>query len=168
MAFIKRCAHCDKIMMVQPVLIERKKYCSKDCMNKDRRGKRCSQATEFKEGHRPQTWVPVGSESKSKGYIRVKVAEPNVWRQKSHIIWEEANDKQLPDGWIVRHIDNDPLNDEPENLKAIPRSQHIIETLKDPKIEKHTREQVSKGSKRRWKEHREKQYDTYYWQMENL
>ena len=164
MAFFRRCLCCSKLIVVQPSLLERKKYCSKWCMDKHRRGKSCSPDTEFKKGNRPQTWVPVGSESKTKGYIRVKVANPNVWRQRSHIVWEEANEEPLPEGWIVRHIDEDPLNDAPENLKAMPRSQHIIETLKDPEIEKHTREQVRKGNKRRWKEHREKQYDTYYWQ----
>ena len=164
MAFFKRCLRCDKLILAQPSISKRKKYCSKRCMDKYLRGQRRSPATEFKKGNRPQTWVPVGSESKTKGYIRVKVAEPNIWRQRSHIVWEEANDKTLPDGWIVRHIDGNPLNDAPENLKAMPRSQHIIETLKDPAIEKHTREQVSKGNKRRWKEHREKQYDSYYWQ----
>ena len=164
MAFLRGCLYCSKLIMVQPGLLKRKKYCSKDCMNKYLRGRRRSPATEFKKGNHPQTWVPVGSESKTKGYIRVKVADPNVWRQRSHIVWEEANNESLPGGWIVRHIDGDPLNDTPENLKAMPRSQHIIETLKDPAIEKHTREQVSKGSKRRWKEHREKQYDSYYWQ----
>ena len=131
------------------------------------RGKRRSKKTEFKKGNRPQTWVPVGSETETKGYIRVKVAEPNVWRQRSHVIWEEANRKKLPKSWIVRHIDNDPLNDVPENLKAMPRSKHIIETLKDPAIEKHTREQVSKAGKRRWRIYREKKmekYDTYYWE----
>jgi hypothetical protein len=108
---------------------------------------------------------------KTKGYIRVKVAEPNVWRQRSHIVWEAAHDKILPDGWIVRHLDDDPLNDAPENLEAMPRSKHLLRTLEDPVVEKHTREQVSKGSKRRWKKHRElereeelEQYDSYYWQ----
>lgn len=164
MAFFRRCLYCSRLIMVQPGLLKRKKYCSKDCMDKYRRGKSCSPDTEFKKGNRPQTWVPVGSESNTKGYIRIKVANPNIWRQRSHIVWEEANKELLPEGWIVRHTDNNPLNDAPENLKAMPRSQHIIETLKDPAIEKHTREQVSKGSKRRWKEHREKQYDSYYWQ----
>ena len=164
MGFIKRCAYCSKHIMVRESLLGRKKYCSKDCMDKHRRGKSCSPDTEFKKGNRPQTWVPVGSEVKTKGYIRVKVAEPNIWRQRSHIIWEEANNESLPGGWIVRHIDGDPLNDSPENLKPMPRSQHFIETLKDPVIEKRTREAVSKAGKRRWKEYREKQYDSYYWQ----
>lgn len=155
MGFIKRCAYCSKHIMVRESLLHRKKYCSKECMNKDRRGRHCSQATEFKLGNRPQTWVPVGSESISKGYVRVKVANPNVWRQKSHIIWEEVNGRPLPDGWIVRHIDGDPVNDLPENLKPMPRSRHLIETLKDPVIEKRAREQASKASKRRWKKYRE-------------
>ena len=166
MAFLRRCLRCSKLIMVQPALIERKKYCSKDCMDKSRRGSRCSPDTEFKNGNRPQTWVPVGSESKAKGYIRVKVADPNAWRQRSHIVWEEANNRNLPDGWIVRHLDGDPLNDTPENLKAMSRGNHIVETLRDPDVAKHKLEQVSKGSKRRWKEYRESQYDTYYWETE--
>jgi len=171
MAFIKRCAYCQETIVVLPYQIKRKKYCSKDCQNKDKIGKSVSPATEFKKGNRPQTYVPVGSTSMSKGYLRVKVAEPNIWRQNSHIVWERANKKKLPEGWIVRHLDNDSLNDEPGNLKAMPRSKHILETLKDPMIEKHTREQVSRGNKRRWKIYREKkmqQYDTYYWQLEIL
>ena len=164
MGFIKRCAYCSTVIMVQESLLHRKKYCSKDCLNKAMRGRRRSQATEFKKGDRPKGWVPVGSEVVSKGYVRVKVANPNIWRQKSHIIWEGANGKPLPAGWIVRHIDGDPLNDSPENLKPMPRSQHFIETLKDPAIEKRAREAVSKAGKRRWKEYREKQYDSYYWQ----
>lgn len=158
-------------MLVQPHCFERTKTCSKECQNKQKLGKRNSPATEFKKGNRPQTWVPVGSETITKGYMRVKVAEPNVWRQRSHIAWEKASGESLPEGWIVRHLDRDSLNDDPKNLKAMPRSQHIVETLKDPQIEKRKREGVSKAGKRRWKKYREeqrekklKQYDTYYWE----
>ena len=164
MGFIRRCAYCSTHIMVRESLLHRKKYCSVDCRDKARRGQRCSPDTEFKKGKRPQTWVPVGSESKTEEYIRVKVAEPNVWRQRSHIVWEEANGKPLPEGWILRRIDGDPSNDSPENLKAMPRSRHLQETLVDPEIAKHKLEQLRKASKKRWKAYREKQYDSYYWQ----
>ena len=155
MAFIKRCAHCNKIMMVRPSLLERKKTCSKYCQNQEKIGKRVSLATEFKKGHRPQSSLPVGSEIISKGYARVKVTEPNVWRQKSHIAWEKANGKLLPVGWIVRHIDSDPLNDSPENLVAMSRGKHLNKTLEDPKIKRRKLEQARKATKRRWKRYRE-------------
>ena len=53
------------------------------------------------------------------------------------------------------------------NLKAMPRSRHIQETLKNPDVAKHKLEQTSKASKRRWNQFRQKrleQYDTYYWE----
>ena len=115
----------------------------------------------------PQTFVPVGSESISKGYMRVKVANPDAWRQRSHIAWEEANGKPLPEGWIVRHIDGDPLNDDPENLIAMSRGKHLQKTLENPDVKERFDTRKSKAAKRRWKAYREKkleQYDTYYWE----
>lgn len=153
--------------MVRKSLLERKKYCSKDCQDKDKIGQSCSPATQFKPGNMPPTLVPVGTESMSKGYMRVKVAEPNVWRQRSHIAWEEANGKSLPDGWIVCHKDGDPLNDEPGNLVALSRGKHLKRILEDPEVNARMRKRKSRGTKKRWDAYREKkmeQYDTYYWE----
>ena len=127
----------------------------------------CSPDTQFKPGNQPPTLVPVGTESMSKGYMRVKVAEPNVWRQRSHIAWEEANKKLLPDGWIVRHVDDDPLNDEPENLVAMSRGQNLTKILEDPEVSERMTKRKSKATKKRWDAFREKKmekYDTYYWE----
>ena len=169
MALMKRCAVCGKIMMVRPSLRDRKKTCSKICQNIDKIGKRVSPATEFKPGHRPQTLVPVGTESMSKGYMRVKVAEPNVWRQRSHIVWEKANGRALPAGWIIRHLDNDPVNDNPENLVAMSRGGSLSKTLDDPAVAAKRDRKASRAAKSRWNAYREKKlekYDTYYWQEE--
>jgi len=105
----------------------------------------------------------------SKGYMRVKVAVPDAWRQRSHVAWEQASGRPLPAGWIVRHKDNDPLNDDPENLVAMSRGNNLTKTLEDPVIAAKRLKQTSKADRRRWKKYREKkrkEYDTYYWEME--
>lgn len=109
--------------------------------------------THFKPGHRPKNTAAVGTEVETKGYIRRKVAEPNVWRQRSHIIWEEHHGRSLTEGWIVRHKDGNPLNDVPHNLEAMPRSRNLSETLKDPVIQKHRKDRLSHAMRERWKEY---------------
>lgn len=113
--------------------------------------------THFKPGNCPQNTVAVGTEVETKGYIRRKVSEPNVWRQRSHIIWEDYHKRSLPEGWIVRHKDGNPLNDDPHNLEAMPRSQNLTETLKDPVILKRRKDQLTLAMRERWKKHREAQ-----------
>lgn len=50
-------------------------------------------ATMFKKGHVPVNHKPVGSEriDSKDGYHLVKVAEPNKWRLKHVILWEQHN-----------------------------------------------------------------------------
>jgi hypothetical protein len=164
MAMMRLCVQCGEAILVPKHLMGRKRYCSKGCAWKAKIGKRPSKKTEFKIGNRPQTWVPVGSEIIAKGYVRVKVKEPNIWCQKSHVIWEETNGKQLPAGWIVRHDDGDPLNDDSRNLSAMPRSRHILKTLENPDIERRTRQNCAEATRQRHRNNRLKRYDSYYWQ----
>lgn len=50
-------------------------------------------ATMFKKGHIPVSHRPVGSEriERKDGYRLVKVAEPNKWRLKHVLLWEQHN-----------------------------------------------------------------------------
>ena len=34
----------------------------------------------------------------------------------SWLVWMKSNGEVLPDGWEIHHIDNDPLNNHPDNL----------------------------------------------------
>jgi hypothetical protein len=91
MAVMKDCLWCGETMMVQPAQVDRTKFCSKACMDLRWRGKRRSPNTEFKQGSLPgNTWVPVGTEAEMKGgYVKVKIAEPNVWRLRTQQrLWE--------------------------------------------------------------------------------
>jgi hypothetical protein len=165
MAILKRCAVCDELMTVRPALVNRKKYCSKACARIGWRGAHRSTATEFKPGNRPQTWVPVGTESAATkvGYIKVKVADPNVWRLRSHLVWEAHHGKPLPEGWIIRRRDGDPTNDDISNLEAMPRGKHLLRTLEDPVIERRARRRSARAARKRHKRNREAQFDAYYW-----
>lgn len=78
--------------------------------------------TTFKKGNIPVNHVPVGTEriDARDGYIMIKVAEPNIWKQKSHIIYTSIHGS-VPDNHIVIFIDGDKTNLEPENLEAVRR-----------------------------------------------
>jgi len=113
--------------------------------------------THFKKGCVPQNKLAVGTEVETKGYIRRKVAEPKVWRQRSHIIWEEHHGRPLPEGWIVRHKDGDKLNDDPHNLEAMPRNRNLAETLKDPVVMQRKKDGTACANRGRWKKYRDAQ-----------
>jgi len=78
--------------------------------------------TTFKKGNLPVNHVPVGTErvDARDGYIMIKVDEPNVWKQKSHVIYAAIHGA-IPDNHIVIFIDGDKTNLEPENLEAVSR-----------------------------------------------
>src|SRR3989304_4506563 len=98
MGVLKSCEGpgCHRVMAVKPALLQRKRYCSKVCARRASNGRRNSPATEFKPGNLPQTGVSVGTERVRKGYVEIKVAEPNVWRPRGHLAWERAHRRPLP------------------------------------------------------------------------
>lgn len=89
--------------------------------NKGRKGVRTSIPTEFKKGHMPHKYKPVGSERLDKdGYLQVKVADPKTWRHKHLIIWEQANGP-LPKGCALVFKDQDRSNIALDNLMLVER-----------------------------------------------
>lgn len=98
-------------------------------------GQRLSPATEFKKGERAHNKLPVGTVRirTFRGVQRawVKVAEPNKWRERAKVVWEEHNGRPVPRGYTIHHRDRDPLNDAPENLQALTRADHAKEHAAD-------------------------------------
>ena len=98
----------------------------------DNKGKRMSpevyaqvQRTMFKKGHRPHNHRAVGSERINvDGYIEVKVAEPNRWRVKHRIIWEQVNGA-IPKGFNVQFKNHNPLDCRIENLYLISKAEQM-------------------------------------------
>jgi hypothetical protein len=96
------------------------------------KGVRRSPQTEFKAGQPSCNTVPVGTVS-VRTFTRtkdqrafVKVAEPNVWRLRAHVVWEAANGP-LPRGACVHHKDRDKLNDDLGNLEVLTVAEHLAE-----------------------------------------
>ena len=79
--------------------------------------------TMFANGNVPPNHRPVGSERISKdGYIEVKVAEPNKWRLKQRVVYEEAKGK-IPEGCTIIFLDGNKRNLDIDNLRCVTRSE---------------------------------------------
>lgn len=155
--FPTTCQYCSATFLVPHYALTKAKYCSNKCHiqanfvgNKFRAGKipvnsfhyghqtwnkglsvRLSPATEFKPGPRPEDRDPIGCVKVRKdkhGGQRafVKVEHPNIWMLRAVVNWQEANGP-LPKGMLIHHEDRDKLNDSVGNLKAMTRSEHLIE-----------------------------------------
>ncbi|WP_428909432.1 HNH endonuclease signature motif containing protein [Niallia sp. Krafla_26] len=81
--------------------------------------------TQFKKGHIPSNYRPVGSERITRdGYTEVKVADPNKWRLKHQIIWEQMNGP-IPEGHTVIFGDRNRQNFDADNLILVSRKQLV-------------------------------------------
>ena len=82
--------------------------------------------TMFKKGNIPGNHREVGSERITKdGYIEVKIAEPNKWRLKHLVVWEEVNGP-LPEGHAILFLDDNTQNVDISNLRLVTRSELLI------------------------------------------
>jgi len=83
--------------------------------------------TYFQKGHIPPNTRPVGTEriDSKDGYLSVKIAEPNKWKAKHVIIWEEQHGK-VPEGHKVIFLDGNKTNIELDNLAIVTYGQMLL------------------------------------------
>lgn len=76
----------------------------------------------FAKGHRGIRRRPIGSEyiDPKRGIAQVKVGEPNIWKYKHRVIWEEANGP-IPDDHCIIFLDGDKTNVTLGNLALVSR-----------------------------------------------
>lgn len=87
--------------------------------------------TRFKKGHIPKNHKEVGYERENReGYIEIKVSEPNVFKLKHRLIWEQHNGK-IPKGYNIQFKDGNRKNCDIENLYLISRRNQIRENYHD-------------------------------------
>lgn len=80
-------------------------------------------ATQFKKGNTPHNHMPVGTERiNGDDYVDIKIAEPNKWRGKHILVWEEHNGP-VPEGHAVIFGDGNNRNFEIDNLICVSRRQ---------------------------------------------
>ena len=90
-----------------------------------------SRATCFAKGNMPHNALdkPIGYERiDQKGYTWVKLADRpsrqdcnDNWRQKHHLVWEEAHGEPVPENTNIIFANHDKSDFRPENLVAVPR-----------------------------------------------
>ena len=81
--------------------------------------------TMFKKGHISENKREVGAERVNVyGYIEIKVAEPNVWRLKHRIVWEQHNGV-IPAGYNVQFKNHNTQDCRIENLYLISKAEQM-------------------------------------------
>lgn len=98
--------------------------------NKGVKGFMGANRTSFKKGQDPHNHRPIGSQricSKDK-YVIEKVAEPDVWKHKHRILWEEHYG-EIPEDCVIRFIDKDRMNITIENLICVPQGANSVLNL---------------------------------------
>lgn len=120
-------------------------YCSRDC--RDIALSLSPNAGTFKKGRPVHNHLPLGSVTVRTRVTKpdgprayVKVAEPNIWRLRAVLVWEEENGP-VPAGHIVHHHDRDTLNDDLSNLRLETRGEHLKEHR--PEFESYRAERAS-------------------------
>lgn len=83
--------------------------------------------TQFKEGHKPANYLPIGTERINKdGYRMIKVSDEggynHRWKLKHKVMWEEING-EVPHGHNLVFLDGNRLNEDMNNLALIKRSE---------------------------------------------
>lgn len=91
--------------------------------NKGTKGLTSVNKTSFKKGNIPHNHKPIGHERTTKdGAVMIKVAEPNKFRLKNRVVWEEHNG-EIPEGMVVLSRNGDPSDCRIENLTLFSRAE---------------------------------------------
>lgn len=74
---------------------------------------------QFQVGRKPKNYMPVGSERvNADGYVDIKISDPNKWRAKHKLVWEEVNGP-IPAGKVVMFADGNNRNFDIDNLLCV-------------------------------------------------
>lgn len=123
----KNCIYCGKEIVVKPARMERTKFCSRACLGASKVGQPFAEATQFKKGNLPPNYREGNYTSKGYDYLRMPThprANVNGYVLKHILAWEAANSRQVPEGYVIHHINGIRSDNRPENLLAMPKRNH--------------------------------------------
>ncbi len=86
----------------------------------------CYSNSDVQRGEKHWRHRPVGSFQEKKGYIRIKVAEPNKWMQYQRYVWEQHHPGQSAEGKTVIFMDGNKRNFDISNLECVERAELSI------------------------------------------
>lgn len=66
---------------------------------------------------------PLYSERKKKGMVQIKVAEPNIWKQKNVWVYEQTNNCEVPKGCKVIFLNSNKEDFSPDNLYMVTQAE---------------------------------------------
>lgn len=76
-------------------------------------------ATMFQKGHKPHNKMKVGAiVTDAGGYLKKKIAQPNVWKHVHKIVWEKVHGRLKPGEKII-FLDGDKQNCKIKNLLKV-------------------------------------------------
>lgn len=134
-----KCANSDysKDFVTYPSIIKlgRGKYCSKKCSDKFtliKKGQHLSVSTEFSKGEKPHNykgWTTTKPRSKSGRYKLIYLPKHPKSTKKGYVrehrlVCENRLGRYLKSYEIVHHIDEDKMNNKPENLQVMTKREH--------------------------------------------
>lgn len=82
--------------------------------------------TTFRKGATPHNKMDVGEDTiTTDGYVKTKIAEPDVWEYKHKLIWKEKNGP-IPEGHSVIFADGNKLNLSIDNLLLVSKAELLM------------------------------------------
>lgn len=89
----------------------------------------CTSGSGIPRGEKHWRHRPVMSFQEKKGYVRIKVAEPNVWMQYQRYVWEQNHPGESAEGKTVIFMDGNNRNFDPSNLECVTRAELSVMSM---------------------------------------
>lgn len=94
--------------------------------NKGKKFSGTGNRTTFRKGATPHNKMDVGEDTiTTDGYVKTKIAEPDVWEYKHKLIWKEKNGP-IPEGHSVIFADGNKLNLDIDNLLLVSKAELLM------------------------------------------
>ena len=82
--------------------------------------------TTFRKGATPHNKMKVGEDTiTTDGYVKTKIAEPDVWEYKHKLMWKEKNGP-IPEGHSVIFADGNRMNLDIDNLLLVSKAELLM------------------------------------------
>ena len=96
-----------------------------NCYSKGFKIGACNSAN-YHRGETHHRHKPIGSLQVKKGYVQIKIAEPNQWMQYQRYVWEQHHPGESAKGMVVIFMDGNSRNFEPSNLERVSRGELTV------------------------------------------